>query len=104
MAQTATLHIKIEPSVAKSLKSIAKRRKQTVGELVRQAVQSRYQADRLGLTDRQRHALEAYEGGYISIGKLAEAMGLTSWEARQWLNEHGVPQNTAFSEDDVANA
>jgi hypothetical protein len=31
-------------------------------------------------------------------------MGVTVIETRRWLEEHEVPQNTVFSEDDVKNA
>lgn len=104
MAQTATLHIKIEPAVARSLKQVAGRRRVTVGELVRQAVQTCYQTDWLRLTAAQRQALEAYRGGYISLGKLAETQGLTPLKAREWLEEHGVASNTGYSAEDATHA
>ena len=104
MAQTATLHIKVEPSVARGLKQVAVRRRVTVGELVRQAVQTCYQTEWLGLTAAQRQALEAYRGGFISLGKLADAMGLTPLKVREWLNERGIVQNTACAKDDFAHA
>ena len=43
----------------------------------------------------QRHALAAYVGGYISIGKLAEALGMHVLDLGRWLSEHGIDQNTA---------
>jgi hypothetical protein len=104
MAQTATLHIKVEPTVARGLKQVAGRRRVTVGELVRQAVQTCYQTEWLGLSAAQRQALEAYRGGFISLGKLAEAMGLTPLKVREWLNERGIVQNTACAKEDVAHA
>ncbi len=104
MAQTATLHIKIEPAVARGLRQVAGHRRVTVGELVRQAVQICYQTEWLGLTAEQRQALEAYRGGYIALGKLAETLGMTSLKARQWLNERGIAQNTIHAKEDVAHA
>lgn len=104
MAQTATLHIKIEPSVARGLKQVAGRRRVTVGELVRQAVQTCYQTEWLGLTATQRQALEAYRGGYISLGKLAETMGLSPLKARAWLGERGIQGNTGCSKEDLVHA
>ena len=104
MAQTATLHIKVEPAVARGLKQVAGRRRVTVGELVRQAVQTCYQTEWLGLTAAQRQALEAYRGGYISLGKLAETLGLPVLKAREWLNERGIVQNTAYGREDLAHA
>ena len=104
MAQTATLHIKVEPAVARGLKQVAGRRRVTVGELVRQDVQTCYQTEWLGLTAVQRQALEAYRGGFISLGKLAEAMGLTPLKVREWLHERGIAQHTVWDKDDVAHA
>jgi len=104
MAQTATLHIKVEPAVARSLKQVAVRRSVTVGELVRQAVQTCYQTDWLKLTAPQRQALEAYRGGYIGLGKLAETMGLTPLKTREWLDERGIAAVAGFSVEDVAHA
>jgi hypothetical protein len=104
MAQTATLHIKVEPAMARSLKQVAGHRRVTVGELVRQAVQICYQTEALGLTAEQRQALEAYRGGYIAIGKVAETLGLTPLKAREWLNERGIAQNTVYAKEDLAHA
>ena len=104
MAQTATLHIKVEPAVARGLKQVAGRRRVTVGELVRQAVQTCYQTEGLGLTAAQRQALEAYRGAYISLGKLAVELGLSPLKARDWLNERGIRQHTVCAKDDLAHA
>jgi hypothetical protein len=104
MAQTATLHIKVEPTTARRLKQVAGRRRVTVGELVRQAVQTCYQTEWLGLSAAQRQALEAYRGGFISLGKLAETMGLTPLKAREWLNERGIVPNTVCGKEDLAHA
>ena len=104
MAQTATLHVKVEPTTARGLKQVAGRRRVTVGELVRQAVQTCYQTEWLGLSAAQRQALEAYRGGFISLGKLAETMGLTPLKAREWLNERGIAQNTVCGKEDLAHA
>ena len=104
MAQTATLHIKVEPTVARGLKQVAGHRRVTVGELVRQAVQTCYQTEWLGLTATQRQGLEAYRGGYIALGKLAEILGLTTLQAREWLNERGIVQNTVYAREDSAHA
>lgn len=104
MAQTATLHIKIEPAVARGLKQVAGHRRVTVGELVRQAVQTCYQTEWLGLTAPQRQALEAYRGGYIALGKLAESLGLSLLQTRKWLNERQIAQNTVWAKEDLAHA
>lgn len=76
----------------------------TVSELIRQVLYISYQLDFLGLPDRQKQALEAYKGGFISLGKLSELMGCPPFQMRQWLVEHHVTQNNTFSEDDTENA
>jgi hypothetical protein len=99
-----TLHIKIAHGMSEELRLLGKARGMTVSELVRQAIFICYQVDLIGLSDRQKQALEAYRGGFISLGKLSELMGRTAMEMRKWLKEHHIPLNTAFSEDDVENA
>ncbi len=102
--QNATIHIKVKPELARGLKELSKKRATSVGELVRQALFSCYQIDLLSLGEKQRRALEAFQGGYISQGKLAEEMGLNIWETRKWLHEHNISPNYSFLEDDVNNA
>ncbi len=102
--QNATIHIKVKPEIAKGLKELSKKREVSVGELVRQALFSCYQIDMLSLGKKQRCALEAFQGGYISLGKLAEEMGMNIWEIRKWLHEHNISPNYSFLEDDVKNA
>ena len=103
--QNATLHIKVKPEIAQGLKDLSQKRQVSVGELVRQAVIASYQLD-LGqaLNVTQRQALEAYKGGYISLAKLASDMGKNIFDMRIWLNEHDIPQNNSFHENDVSNA
>jgi len=102
--QSSTIHIKVNPGLAKGLKALAKKRETSVGEFVRKAVISCYQIDMANLSDQQRQAVEAFQGGYISLGKLAEEMGMNIWNTRKWLIEHDIPQNNSFFEDDVKNA
>ncbi len=102
--QNSTIHIKVTPELASALKSLSQKRETSVGELVRRAVLSCYQLDMLNLNEKQRRAVEAFQGGYISIGKLAEEMGMNVWNIQKWLDEHAIPQNNSFLEDDVKNA
>lgn len=102
--QSSTLHIKIKPELAEGLKKLSRKRETSVGDLVRKAVLSCYQLELLDLNERQRRAVEAFQGGYISLGKLAEEMGMNVLTTRKWLNEHDIPQNNSFLEDDVKNA
>ncbi len=76
-----------------------------MGELVRQAVLSRYQLDlSLSLNNKHKRALVAYQGGYISLARLASDMGMTIWDMRHWLNDHNIAQNNVFHQDDSDNA
>jgi len=102
--QSSTIHVKVKPELAKGLKALSRKRETSVGELVRQAVLSCYQLDFLNLNEKQRRAVEAFQGGYISLGKLAEEMGMNVWDTRNWLIEHDIAQNNSFLEDDVNNA
>ncbi len=102
--QSSTIHVKVKPELAKGLKALSRKRETSVGELVRQAVLSCYQLDLLNLNEKQRRAVEAFQGGYISLGKLAEEMGMNAWNTRNWLIEHELAQNNSFLEDDVNNA
>ncbi len=102
--QSATIHIKVKPEMARGLKELSKKRETSVGELVRQALFSCYQIDIQTIGKKQRRALEAFQGGYISQGKLAEEMGMNIWDLRKWLHEHDISQNYSFLEDDVNNA
>ena len=104
MMQSSTIHIKVKPELAKGLKALSRKRETSVGELVRQAVLSCYQLELLNLNEKQRRAVEAFQGGYISLGKLAEEMGMNVWSTRKWLIEHEIAQNNSFLEDDVNNA
>ena len=63
-----------------------------------------YHSHGLGELYDQRQAVEAYQGGFISLGRLAEALGLHVLEARAWLAEHQIPQNVGFLQDELAEA
>ncbi len=102
--RTSVIHVKMHPKVAQNLKNLSKKRSVPVGELVRLAVSRCYQLDMTDLSEPQSLAVAAYQGGYISIGKLSEDMGITAIEARRWLVEHDIPQNNAFNEQDTKNA
>jgi predicted DNA-binding protein len=104
MAQTATLHVKLAPETDSRLAVLAKRRKTSKGQLVRDAISVCYQPDFEDLPVTQRRALAAYEGDYISLGKLAEAMGLHPLAMRSWLAEHNLPEKSAFHTLDADHA
>jgi len=104
MNKTETLHVKLDKEEDGRLKKLAYEQGKSKGQLVREALSSRYQISLLNLPIRQRRALNAYEGGFISIGKLAKEMGMQVLELRDWLHEHDIAQSTAFSESDADNA
>jgi predicted HTH domain antitoxin len=104
MSQSATMHVKVEPVMIRGLKSLARSRKRTMGDLVRAAVIACYQSDLLGLTQHQTEALAAYRGGYISLGKLAECMGMSVLKTRTWLAEHDIVQSNAYHVEDAQHA
>jgi predicted HTH domain antitoxin len=102
--QNSTFLIKVKPELAIRLKALARKRETSVGELIRQAVLSCYQIDLVNLNEKRGRAVAAFQGGYISIVKLAEEMGMNILNTRKWLEEHDIPQNNSFLEDDVKNA
>lgn len=100
----SSLRIELKPDLAEGLKALSRKRETSVEELVRQAIVSCYQFEFHNLNVKQRFAVRAYQGGYISLGKLAEEMGMNVWSIRNWLDEHNIPQNNSFAEDDINNA
>ena len=104
MAQDATLHVKIDSATNEELSRLAAARNTSKGQLVRDAIFACYRVPLSELSVQQRRALAACLGGSISIGKLAEALGMHALDLRRWLSEHGIEQNTAISADDHLNA
>ena len=87
------------------LKKCAHKERKTLGELVRNAVDSKYNIDKI--VYRKSVALESYKEGFISIGKLSEILGVDSVSVRLYLKEKGIPLNTQEKEEilqDVVNA
>ncbi len=104
MAQDITLHVKVDQAADTQLKSLAYQRGKSKGQLVREALTACYQTSADDLSITQRNALAAYQGGYISIGKLARDMGMHVLTLRQWMKERGFQQRSAVKDTDVANA
>lgn len=74
----------------KKLKRYAKREGRTLGGLVRDALDIVYKKkDRL--EHRRQIAVSAYSEGFISIGKLAEVLGLDPVSTRNYLKDQGIP-------------
>lgn len=104
MAQNATLHVKLDNTTDEKLKKLAYTREKSKGQLVREAISACYQTDLDDLPLVQRQALSAFQGGYISMGKLARVMGMHALDMRHWLDEHAISSRTAYAEGDAANA
>ena len=104
MPQDATLHVKLDSETDGKLKKLAYEQGKSKGQLVREAISACYQTSLDDLPVRQRQAVAAYQGGYISIGKLAKAMGMHALEVRYWLSEHDMTPRQGFSEADADNA
>ena len=104
MVQDATLHVKLDREMDARLKRLAESRSKSKGQLVREAISACYQASLSDLPLQQRQALAAYQGGYISIGKLAKEMGIHVLQLRSWLAEQGVAQRNAYGDEDAARA
>ena len=104
MPHDATLHVKLDSATDGQLKKLAYERGKSKGQLVREALSACYQTTMDELPLRQRRAIAAYQGGYISLGRLARDMGMHVLELRDWLKEHGIALNTALSETDASHA
>ena len=90
----------------KKLKQYAKKEGKTLGKMVRDAVDQTYKK-KDSLEKRKQIALNAYKEGFISLGKLAEVMGLDPVSARLYLKEHRTTLQQQDLEDisqDVDNA
>ena len=74
----------------KKLKQYAKREGSTLGELVRDALDVVYRK-KDPVQQRMEVALSAYREGFISLGKVAEVLGLDPVSARDYLRERGIP-------------
>ncbi len=104
MTQDATLHVKLNSVIDGRLKKLAYDCGKSKGQLVREAISACYQTSLDDLPLRQRQAISAYQGGYISLGKLARVMGLHVLELRGWLTERGIAQHNPLGAEDAANA
>lgn len=90
----------------KRLKRYARSEGRTLGGLVRDALDVVYgKKDRL--EKRRQVAMSAYGEGFISLGKLAEVLGLDPVSARNYLKKEGIPlqtQDLMDSSQDAKNA
>lgn len=90
----------------KKLKSYAKREGRTLGGSVREALDLVYKK-KDKLEQRRQVAISAYKEGFISLGKVAEVLGLDPVSARNYLKEKGISlqsQNLKDLAQDTENA
>ena len=90
----------------KKLKQYAKKEGKTLGKMVREAVDQTYKK-RDSLEKRKQIAINAYKEGLISLGKLADVLGLDPVSTRVYLKEHKISLQQLNLEDisqDIANA
>lgn len=104
MAHDTTLHVKLDSETDAKLKQLAVSRRTSKGQLVREAISACYQISFAELPLPQRRALAAYQGGYISLGKLARVMGMHVLQLRLWLEEQGIAQCNAYGDEDTVHA
>jgi predicted HTH domain antitoxin len=104
MPKDATLHVKLDAETDAKLRRLAAARGKSKGQLVREAISACYQTSFEDLPLRQRHAISAYQAGYVSLGKLAREMGMHVLQLRPWLAERGIDQLTAFGGEDAERA
>ena len=102
MAHWVTLHVKLDPDTDAGLKRLASRWQISRGQLVRAAISTCYQLRMMDLPVHQQRAITAFQGSFISIGKLAEVMGMHVLDLRQWLADHGVAQKSVCGNQDVS--
>lgn len=100
----ATLHVKLDSDTDEKLKRLAAARGKSKAQLVREAISVCLQTSLEELPLRQRQAVAAFQGGYISLGKLAREMGMHVLQLREWLAERGLGQGTAYGDADAEHA
>lgn len=101
MARDATLHVKLDTDTDARLTKLAAARGKSKAQLVREAISACYQTSFEELPLRQRQAVSAYQGGYISLSKLAKVMGMHVLQLKEWLAERGIEQQTAHRAADA---
>jgi predicted HTH domain antitoxin len=81
-------NIMLTPQQHALLKEQSRLSHRTIGELVRDAVNVAFLQDTI--ERRRQVALAAYQEGFISLGKLAETLGLDTVSTRHYLREQAI--------------
>jgi len=90
----------------KIIKRYSRKEGRTMGELIRNAIDQVYQS-KDAIEKRMALALEAYKEGLLSLGRLAEVLGMDPVSTRDYLLEKGIHLRSQDYEDilkDIANA
>jgi len=90
----------------KLIKRYSLKEGRTMGELIRDAIDQVYQS-KDAVEKRMALALEAYNEGLLSLGRLAEVLGMDPVSTRDYLLEKGIPLRSQDYEDilkDITNA
>ncbi len=74
----------------KKMKVYAKKKGRTLGHMVRDALDTVYR-EKNTMEQRRQVALNAYQEGLISLGKLSEVLGVDPLTARLFLKEQHIP-------------
>jgi|APFre7841882590_1041340.scaffolds.fasta_scaffold103457_2 predicted HTH domain antitoxin len=74
----------------KKMKAYAKKERRTLGHMVRDALDTVYR-EKNSMEQRRQVALNAYQEGLISLGKLSEVLGVDPLSARLYLKEQHIP-------------
>jgi predicted HTH domain antitoxin len=99
-------NVLLTESQHKAVKAYAKREGKTLGRMVREALDVAYQK-KDPLERRRETAVAAYREGFISLGKVAEILGLDPVSTRLYLKETGIQlqvQDTSDIEGDSGHA
>ena len=90
----------------KFIKRYSRKEGRTMGELIRDAIDQVYQS-KDAVEKRMALAMEAYKEGLLSLGRLAEVLGMDPVSTRDYLLENGIPLRSQDYEDilkDIMNA
>lgn len=83
-------NIMLDEAQHRKLKAYAQKENRTIGGLVREAIDTTYGA-KDKMEKRRETAIGAYQEGLISLGKLAEVLGLDPISVRMYLRERNIP-------------
>lgn len=95
-------NVMLTPHQHVTLKLMAASMHRSLGELVRDAIDSTFTTDTV---ERRHHvALAAYREGLVSLGKLAQTLGVDPLTARDYLKERGIEQAVQNRDEIMADA